>query len=129
METLKTSEEVAAFYKVSTQTVRRWAAKGAPALRLPGQILRFNLEELRKWLEARGFSEDSPEPIPMVLHCPKCGAQHVDKSEPEKGWTNPPHKSHLCHQCGTIWRPADVPTTGVSNILTRGEKDTWPISS
>src|SRR5574340_600312 len=25
-----------------------------------------------------------------------------------KGWDNPPHRSHLCHGCGHIWRPADV---------------------
>lgn len=43
-------------------------------------------------------------------------------------WLNPPHKSHLCHGCGTVWRPADVPTNGVEKIGTRGEKDTWPIS-
>lgn len=65
------------------------------------------------------------EPIPMVLHCPKCGTQHVDAPEPEKGWTNPPHKSHLCHACGTIWRPADVPTNGVAAIATRGSDDNF----
>lgn len=41
-------------------------------------------------------------------------------------WLNPPHRSHLCHRCGTIWRPADVPTNGVRAIGTKGEKDTWP---
>jgi hypothetical protein len=66
------------------------------------------------------------EPIPMVLHCPGCGAQHVDRPEPDKGWTNPPHKSHLCHRCGQIWRPADVPTMGVEAVQTRGTADTWP---
>ncbi len=44
-------------------------------------------------------------------------------------WNNPPHKSHLCliedGGCGTIWRPADVPTNGVAQIKTKGEKDTW----
>lgn len=65
-------------------------------------------------------------PIPMVLHCPECGIQHVDKAEPEKGWDNPPHRSHLCHGCGCIWRPADVPTDGVAAISTRGAADTWP---
>ncbi len=62
-------------------------------------------------------------PVPMVLHCPKCGAQHVDAPSP--GWDNPPHKSHLCHGCGCIWRPADVETTGVAAIETRGKADTW----
>lgn len=66
-----------------------------------------------------------PSPIPMVLHCPKCGAQHVDAPEPEHGWTNPPHKSHLCHGCGTIWRPAMVSTCGVTHLEREGERDTW----
>jgi hypothetical protein len=61
------------------------------------------------------------EPIPMVLHCPKCGKQHID--EPSEGWDNPPHKSHLCHGCGCIWRPADVPTTGVAATVTVGKAD------
>lgn len=40
-------------------------------------------------------------------------------------WTNPLHKSHLCHSCGIVWRPADVPTNGVAEIKTRGKEDTW----
>lgn len=66
-------------------------------------------------------------PIPMILHCPDCGAQHVDAPEPEKGWDNPPHKSHLCHKCGLTWRPSDLYTTGVSQIKTRGSRDNFPI--
>lgn len=87
----------------------------------------------------------SGDPIPMILFCPKCGIQHIDKAEDHKPdcnafnrptdiplmeypctcdrWTNPPHKSHLCHSCGWVWRPADVPTTGVENIATKGEHD------
>jgi hypothetical protein len=88
-------------------------------------------------------------PIDMVLHCPKCGTQHIDAPEPEpecdcripimegagqhspscsvfrEVWTNPPHKSHLCHGCGVVWRPADVPTNGVAAVKTKGEHDTW----
>jgi predicted RNA-binding Zn-ribbon protein involved in translation (DUF1610 family) len=64
-----------------------------------------------------------PRPIPMVLHCPHCGRQHIDRATAE--WANPPHRSHLCHFCGTVWRPADVPTTGVSNIETSGKQDNW----
>ena len=41
-------------------------------------------------------------------------------------WTNPPHRSHLCHACGCIWRPCDTPTNGVAAIQTRGKDDTWP---
>lgn len=62
-------------------------------------------------------------PIPMLLWCPKCNAQHID--EPSEGWDNPPHRSHLCHACGCIWRPADVATTGVKDIKTAGDADTW----
>lgn len=66
------------------------------------------------------------EPIPMVLHCQKCGTQHIDAPEESAGWANPPHRSHLCHACGHIWRPADVPTTGVAAIQTRGKNDSPP---
>lgn len=80
-------------------------------------------------------------PIDMVLHCPACGTQHIDAPEPyhapicniscgmpAKGcscgkWDNPPHKSHLCHGCGHIWRPADVPTNGVRAVMTIGKAD------
>lgn len=63
------------------------------------------------------------DPIPMVLHCPRCGFQHVDKPEPDKGWDNPPHRSHLCGKCQYVWRPADVATVGVEAVQTRGSRD------
>lgn len=77
-------------------------------------------------------------PIDMLLYCPNCGVRHVDAPEPHLGpsidgsgdmplWTNPPHRSHLCHSCGCIWRPADVPTNGVEAIKTEGKADTWPV--
>lgn len=79
-------------------------------------------------------------PIDMVLHCPACGMQHVDapsvdhtpRWQDEEGgwhcaetrvWTNPPHRSHLCHGCGHVWRPADVPTNGVQAVKTKGKAD------
>lgn len=85
---------------------------------------------------ANALSAQSSIPIPMLLFCPKCGEQHVDAPEDhevDKGshvdvvadWSNPPHRSHLCHACGTIWRPTDVATTGVKAIETRGKADTW----
>ncbi|WP_186163383.1 hypothetical protein [Burkholderia gladioli] len=82
-------------------------------------------------------------PIPMLLFCPQCGTQHIDAPENEPGqlisggpnagravspkvtWSNPPHRSHLCHACSCIWRPADVATVGVDAIETRGKADTW----
>lgn len=63
-------------------------------------------------------------PIDMVLHCTACGHQHIDTpTASDPGWTNPPHKSHLCSECGHIWRPADVTTNGVQALKTKGKND------
>ena len=43
-------------------------------------------------LMTRGETMSEPT-IDMVLHCPKCGTQHIDEPEPENDWDNPPHKS------------------------------------
>lgn len=90
-------------------------------------------------------------PIDMVLHCPNCGEQHIDAPSPDipgsvmrngkwvdvpcvikandpNAWTNPPHRSHLCHGCGHIWRPADVATNGVVEINTKGKRDSPLVS-
>ncbi len=61
--------------------------------------------------------------------CSGCGeyiktGKHCLEFQP--AWLNPPHRSHLCSGCKTIWRPADVPTNGVEKIETRGKADTWP---
>jgi hypothetical protein len=74
---------------------------------------------VRDWLQHQG-----DPPIPMVLHCPSCSAQHVDAPEPETGWTNPPHRSHLCGVCGCVWRPSDLRTVGVEAISSSGKDDT-----
>lgn len=66
------------------------------------------------------------KPIPMILYCPECHQQHIDEpDERTPDWDNPPHRSHLCHGCGCIWRPADVATEGVRSIKTAGDADTW----
>lgn len=68
-------------------------------------------------------------PVQMILHCPACALQHIDgPDERTPGWVNRPHKSHLCHGCGHIWRPADVATEGVVAIQTRGSADSAPAS-
>lgn len=92
-------------------------------------------------------------PVDMLLFCPKCFEQHVDKAEPDicqdcghtkdahgfksgcgthkmdcqcdvfTAWLNPPHKSHRCTECNHVWRPADVPTNGVQKLETSGRAD------
>ena len=87
------------------------------------------------------------ESLDMVLYCPSCGQQHIDKDETKnrahapncnlffdmsnhgcncgfsKLWNNPPHRTHLCASCGHQWRPADVATNGVEDIKTHGARD------
>lgn len=71
-------------------------------------------------------------PVDMVLYCPKCGTQHIDAPEhhadesPECAWTNRPHKTHLCAQCGHKWRPSDTPTNGVAATASGKDSDTAP---
>lgn len=48
-------------------------------------------------------------PVPMLLHCPVCNARHVDVGE----FSTKLHHTHACQNCGHVWRPAIVPTTGV----------------
>jgi hypothetical protein len=91
---------------------------------------RESRKDMRKALEAALLSA-SPvqvapkgEAIDMVLFCPKCGMQHIDApDERTPNWKNEPHRSHLCHGCGHIWRPADVPTNGVAAVKTTGKAD------
>lgn len=55
-------------------------------------------------------------PIDMILYCPSCGAQHVDEAQPDKSWTNPPHREHECQKCLFRWKPSNHPTNGVATI-------------
>jgi hypothetical protein len=88
----------------------------------------FNwLMEARRVVLAAAPSSGDAKPIPMLLYCPDCGLQHVDAPQPGENWTNPPHRSHECQHCGTVWRPADVATTGVEKIATAGKNDTSPV--
>ena len=58
-----------------------------------------------------------PHPVPARLECPKCKVPHLD----EGVWATKPHKTHLCLDCGHLWRPANFPTVGVAQ--TKGTND------
>ena len=67
-----------------------------------------NLAELVRVLAPHVMS-----PVPMLLACPMCHAQHVDEDE----WATRPHRTHLCGACGALFRPALVPTVGVAALV------------
>lgn len=51
---------------------------------------------------------------PKQLTCPKCNRRHIDQREEDgKNWAETPHRKHLCHYCGHLWRPFDYNTIGV----------------
>lgn len=62
-------------------------------------------------------------PVSMILFCPYCRRQHVDEGE----WVTRAHSSHACVYCNHVWRAADVPTVGVDEIKTKGDRDDVPI--
>jgi len=48
---------------------------------------------------------------PAILHCPGCGAQHVDKGR----WAAFDHRRHLCYACGLFFE-APKPGVGVARL-------------
>jgi hypothetical protein len=101
--------------------------------RCPASKIWFLLAE---W-NTRAPESRAAEPVPMILHCPECHFQHVDKATPDVcekcghdeedhpnddecqgfvAWLNPPHRKHRCHRCGHLWRPALIATTGVAEL-------------
>lgn len=57
-------------------------------------------------------SRELRRPIPVILHCPECRTQHVDRDE----WATRPHRTHLCAKCGLEWRASQVPTVGIEKL-------------
>jgi hypothetical protein len=116
-------------------TPRRNLEKGI-ALML-AELQRLDIEEARDEAVSKLADTHNGDPVPMVLHCPKCGVQHIDESNEEEvritaaergfvvgsrdwedfieknEWLNPPHKTHQCQSCKHEWRPFDYATTGV----------------
>lgn len=115
----------------------KFDADAAPQPSPTPQADSFGSPELQAMILAKCVEKDradsQPAPIDMVLHCPACGLQHIDAPDAWRPgsdplWDNPPHRSHLCHGCGHIWRPADVPTNGMEAVKTRGKADS-PIAA
>ena len=50
--------------------------------------------------------------IPMLLFCPACNEQHVDRGER----STKPHRTHLCERCGGLFKPANICTVGVESL-------------
>jgi rubredoxin len=68
---------------------------------------------------------DKGEPhhtIPMILHCPQCGARHID----EETFATVAHHTHACQGCGFVWRPAKVNTHGVRFLPGYKNEDSTP---
>lgn len=82
-------------------------------------------DELERTADYDALRARLEAPFPMLLWCPRCGVQHVDAPDHKTGWMNPPHRSHLCHVCGCIWRPSDRATVGIAAISTSGKDDAW----
>lgn len=53
-----------------------------------------------------------PVPLPVVLFCPVCRAQHVDRGM----WATLPHRRHRCAHCDHVWLAALVETVGVEGL-------------
>lgn len=120
-----------AFYDIETK--KPWASED--------ERMRVFALAIEKELKAtRAPQQPQPAPIDIILYCPNCGKQHIDAPDENRsgfdcfndpkpsdllGWINPPHRSHLCHDCGCIWRPADVASNGVASVKTEGKADTW----
>lgn len=64
-----------------------------------------------------GIAEGGMTPIPMLLFCPICHAQHIDRDE----WARRPHRTHLCEICRYEFRPANVSTVGVETLPPGGK--------
>ena len=107
------------------------------ALAIGPRLFDFERKTVRDAAQAVAAAQPASQaaPIDMVLFCPACGMQHIDAAETHgldvgetradapAEWSNPPHRSHLCHGCGHTWRPADVPTNGVQAVKTCGQND------
>lgn len=150
MEREKLREEVIPAYhefrdKAVNQTLTLLYGEHAEARAVAKGVL-ADLFDMGMSEQKRAASVDRKaiEPLDVILFCPQCKAQHIDKAEPDvcedcghpeaahmktgcwiggkceckvfKAWLNPPHKKHRCHECNHVWKPAAIRTNGVETI-------------
>lgn len=71
--------------------------------------------------ELHALADEARKPLPMILHCPNCHLQHIDRDDETGAWaTTSVHRKHLCKKedggCGKLWMPANVATVGVESL-------------
>lgn len=71
---------------------------------------------VRATLATNPAPADPAHPIQLVLHCPECGLQHIDRDE----WAARLHSRHLCERCEHEWVPR-LATVGVAAIVERAQ--------
>lgn len=63
--------------------------------------------------EYRKRREEADRPIPALLFCPYCKAQHIDLDE----WSTRPHHTHLCASCKKTWRVEPYCTGAIGTVV------------
>ena len=53
MERTNTRREVCDYFKVTRQTIYDWQKQGMPFERIGKKMLRYNIQEVRQWLNTR----------------------------------------------------------------------------
>ena len=53
MERRNTRREICEYFKVTRQTIYDWQKQGMPFERIGRKMLRYNIQEVRQWLNAR----------------------------------------------------------------------------
>ncbi len=68
-------------------------------------------------------------PLPVLLFCPMCKKQHIDKLEPDGiDWRTRPHRKHLYLGCGHVWKPCALHTVGVETLPDEPTPPASPVS-
>jgi hypothetical protein len=106
--------------RAASNLLRRCLQHGL--LRAEAEVLVREIESVTDddTLDALLVDFEQQPPIDMLLFCPRCKTQHVDHAKGD--WTNPPHATHTCATCGTLWRPSNANTNGVAALPVLEEK-------